>query len=142
MMVNNILNATWCFSPAVSVFVSDRTLVVPQPEPQAPPPPSSTPSSAPPTPPPAVHPAADTLFPVTDMPVVESPGLHPQCSPSAAPPAESTALGQPPQLRQRLGDDLIRLVQVAIRHAKWFLLFKPFFFFFKLRSLSTEHQLR
>lgn len=99
------------------IFV-DRTQAVPQPEPQAPP------SSLPPPLPPAVHPAADTPLTLT-----ESPGLHPLSSTSAAPPVGLAALSQPPQLRQRLGDDLIRLVQVtAVPPTESFLIFKTFFF--------------
>lgn len=82
------------------VFV-DRTQAVPQLEPQAPPP------SLPQPLPPAVHPAADTPLALT-----QSPSLHPPSSTSAAPLVDHAALSQPPPLRQRLGDDLIRLVQV------------------------------
>lgn len=83
----------------------DRTQAVPQPEPQAPP---------------AVHPvteiradssgSAGVALPSTP---VEPPGLHPQSSAAAAPAADPAAPGETPLMRQRLGEDLFRLVQVS-----------------------------
>lgn len=58
-----------------------------------------------------------TEVPFTNMPV-DPPSLQPQSSTAGASAADSTAPNQPltnqtPEMRQRLGEDLFRLVQVG-----------------------------
>lgn len=68
---------------------------------------------------PEVHaePSGPTEVPFTNMPV-DPPSHQPQSSTAGASAADSTAPNQPlnnqtPEMRQRLGEDLFRLVQVG-----------------------------